>query len=83
MSEEDTSKKGYYLIAYRHHYEEFDDVVEFYDASQVGELEAKIQELLSRDYYPFKEKNIHVIRGIQIPFMVTKEVINEVKIRVR
>jgi len=81
--EEDTLKNGYHLIAYRHHYEECDQVVEFYDDSQVEELEAKIQELLSRKYEGFEEEDIRVIHGVQIPFMATKEVVTGVKIHVR
>ncbi len=83
MNEKNTPKKGYHLIAYRYDYADTKQVVGFYEDSQVEDLEEQIQELLSREYDPFKEEDIRVIRGVQIPFMVTKDVVTEVKIRVK
>ncbi len=83
MSEKNTPKKGYHLIAYRYDYAETEQVVEFYNDSQVEDLEKQIRGLLSREHDPFKEKDIRVILGVQIPFMVTKDIVTEVKIHVK
>jgi len=79
-AEKDTPKTGYHLIAYRYDYSGFDEAVEFYDDSQIEELEARIKELLSREYEAYKEEDIYVIRGTRIPFMVDRDVVREVKV---
>lgn len=81
MGQESKPPYGYYLIGCHYEHGYHDEVFEFFEIRKGAELEGRIAELLGKEYQPYREEDIHVIRGSEVPFMVEKEVVRVVSVR--
>jgi len=73
----------YYLIAYGGDYDQDIEIFEEFDNKKL--LSGRIQELLNMKSQYFEgglvpENTIHVVRGKEIPWIVEREIIKEIKI---
>ena len=82
MDQEEEGPYGYYLTGCHHEHGHHNTVFEFFDIRNVAELEKRIGKLVSKERHPYRAEDLHVIKGCELSFLVEKEVVREVSVKV-